>query len=299
MKTKTEEIKKELKGIKQNISLSRYTTFKIGGKAKYFFIAKNKEDLIRSVLLAKKFKVPFFILGKGSNLLISDKGYNGLVIKTENTKYKIKNNKIITKAGASLALLVASAKKNDLTGLEWGIGIPGTAGGAIYGNAGVFKKSISDTVIQVEVFDTNTKKTKLFKNKDCNFNYRESVFKGKKNLIILSIELKLKKSNQKEIQKLIQKYLNYKKLKQPLNYPSAGSIFKNSYDFSAGELIERCGLKGKKIGGAQISKKHANFIINLGNAKAKDVLKLIKLIKKEVKKKFKINLEEEIQYFGF
>ena len=310
METKIGKIKKGLKGIKQNVSLLNYTTFRIGGKAKYFFIADKKEDLIRSVLMAKKINLPFFILGQGSNLLVSDKGYNGLVIKIENKKYKIKNNKIITEAGMPFAPLVSLAKTNNLTGLEWGIGIPGTVGGAVYGNAGAFKKSISDNVTQVEVFDSNTKKTKIFKNKECKFKYRESIFKNKKNLIILSAEFKFKKNNQREIQKLIQKYLNYKKSKQPLNYPSAGSIFKNTPNFSAGELIERSGLMGKKIGGAQISKKHANFIINLGNvhpvrntisngAKAKDVFKLIKLIKKQVKKKFKINLEEEIQYLGF
>jgi UDP-N-acetylmuramate dehydrogenase len=154
---------------------------------------------------------------------------------------------------------------------------------------------MKDVVESIEVFDTKTEKIKIFKNKDCRFSYRNSIFRKKKNLIILSVKIKTKKSNTKKIKQ----YLDYKKQTQPLNFPSAGSIFVNPSGFSAGELIEKCGLKGKKIGNVKISEKHANFILNLGQGKAKDVIKLIKLIKKEVKNKFKVNLEEEIQFLGF
>jgi len=292
-------IKKLLPEIKENVSLANYTTFRIGGKAKYFFIAKNKEDIILTVKLAKKLKLPFFILGAGSKLLIADKGFKGLVIKTENTKYQILNTKIIAGAGTRLGELISGSVKSGLSGLEWASGIPGTVGGAIRGNAGAFKKSIKEIVKEVEVFDTKTEKTKILKNKDCNFYYRESIFKKNKNLIILSTLLQLKKRKKSEIKRKIKEYISYRKNMQPLNFPSAGSIFKNPKGFFAGQLIEECGLKGKKIGKVKISEKHSNFIINLGKGKARDVKKLINLVKKKVKNKFGIKLEEEIQYLGF
>ena len=284
---------------KKNVLLKNHTTFRIGGSAKYFFVAKTKEELIEAINLAKKLnpspfpkgdrvKLPFFILGGGSNILVSDRGFNGLVIKF----------------GQSLSSYISK-------GLEWAVGIPGTIQGAVCSNAGAFKKSMKDVVKEVEVFDIKTGKIKIFKNKDCKFGYRDSIFKHKKNLIILSVRIKVKKSDPKKIKQ----YLDYRKKIQPLNLPSAGSVFKNPPGFSAGELgeedkssssafaaarlIEKCNLKGKRIGNVKISEKHANFIVNLGNGKAKDVKKLINSIKKKVKNKFNIELEEEIQYLGF
>jgi len=264
---------------KKNVLLKNHTTFRIGGSAKYFFVAKTKEELIEAINLAKKLnpspfpkgdrvKLPFFILGGGSNILVSDRGFNGLVIKF----------------GQSLSSYISK-------GLEWAVGIPGTIQGAVWGNAGAFKKSMKDVVEKVEVFDTKTEKVKIFKNKDCKFGYRDSIFKKKKNLIILSVKIKSKKSDAKKIKQ----YLDYRKKTQPLNFPSAGSVFKNPTGFSAGKLIEDCGLKGKKVGNVKISEKHANFIVNLGRGKAKDVMKLIKIIKNRVKKKFGKTLEEEIE----
>lgn len=296
-------IKKLLPEIKKNVLLKDYTTFKIGGPAKYFFVAKNKKDLIKAILMAKKIGLPFFILGGGSNLLVSDKGFKGLVIKVKSQirqpADKIKNNKIFAETSIPLAALVNKTVENNLTWLEWAAGIPGTVGGAIRGNAGAFGKSMKNIVKEVEVYDTKNGKIKILKNKNCKFNYRDSIFKKKKNLIILSATLQLKKGNKKEIKKKIKKNLEQRNKTQPLNFPSAGSIFKNPKGFSAGELIEKCGLKGKKIGKIEISKKHANFIVNLGGGRTKDVKKLIKLIKKEVKNKFDVELEEEIQYLGF
>jgi UDP-N-acetylmuramate dehydrogenase len=224
----------------------------------------------------------------------------------------------VAEAGTALAELVNASRKAGLSGLEWAIGIPGTIGGAIWGNAGAFGKSMADVVENVEVLDVREinppkfceAKLRRVKNKDCHFGYRESIFKKNPNLIILSSEIKLKKGNKKKIKEKMKEYLDYRKETQPLNFPSAGSIFKNpapeqssvrgkSLWFSAGELIEKCGLKGKKIGDVKISEKHANFIVNLGKGKARDVKKLIKLIKKRVKKNFKIDLEEEIQFIGF
>ena len=290
------DIKKSLSGIQKNISLRDFTTFKIGGRAKYFFIAKTKEDLLSAVSTAKKFRLPFFILGGGSNVLISDKGYAGLVIKIKNQDLKIEKSEINAEAGVPLGQLLTSAAGSSLTGLEWVVGIPGTVGGAVYGNAGGFGKSMKDTIKEVEVLDLKDLKIERYGLKDCKFSYRESIFKKNKNLIIISVIFKLRKLAKSKIGKKIKEYSDYRKEHQPLNLPSAGSVFKNPPGFSAGALIEKCGLKGKKIGDVKISEKHANFIVNLGNGRSKDVKKLISLAKTKVKDKFKINLEEEIQY---
>ena len=268
---------------------------------------------------------------------MADEGFKGMVIKIQMTKSqcqiksKIQTPKIYAGAGVLLSQLVNIASKNNLTGLEWAAGIPGTIGGAIYGNAGAFGRSMANVVKTVEVLEVQKKKNqkskiknqkhilkiKKLSNKDCQFGYRESVFKHNQNLIILSAELQLKKGKKSEIQKKIKEYLAYRKKAHPLNFPSAGSIFKNyqlaidNYQLlkkypeilefnkkgmiPAGFLIEKAGLKGKKIGQAQISEKHANFIVNLGKARAVEVIELIKLIKKEVKNKFNIILEEEIK----
>lgn len=266
---------------KKNILLKNHTTFRIGGRARYFSEAKTKKDLIEAINLAKEMKLPFFILGGGSNLLVSDRGYRGLVIKF----------------GRPLSLYVSK-------GLDWAAGIPGTIEGAVYGNAGAFGKSMKDAVKSAEVFDTRTGRIRIFKNKDCHFGYRDSIFKKRKNLVILSVEIKPGKSNPKKIKE----YLDYRKRHHP-RLPSAGSVFKNPTpsrgagrgidDTPAAISIHQAGLTGKKIGQAQVSEKHSNFIVNLGNAKAKDVKKLISFVKKSIKKKFKIKLEEEIQCLGF
>jgi len=310
--------------IKEKIPLKEYTTFKIGGPARYFFVAKNKEDLKNAILWAKKKKLPLFILGGGSNVLFSDNGFKGLVIKIQNSNLKIQNEnskfKIICGAGLPLMKLVFKSSEIGVTGLENLAGIPGTLGGAIWGNAGAFGREIGNLVEEVKVLDVGSWKleVKRLKNKDCKFGYRDSIFKRKKNLIILEATLKLKKGKRKEIEEKIKEILRLRKEKQPLEFPSAGSVFKNvpiekvskrirekfrekikDGFLPAGVLIEAAGLKGVQIGGAKISEKHANFIVNVGNAKASDVKELIEKIKKEVKKKFKIQLEEEIKLVGF
>ena len=292
-------IKEVLPELKQDILLKNYTTFKIGGKAKYFYKAKTKEELIKAVKIAKKNKLPFFILGGGSNLLVSDKGFDGLVINTQFSTFNFQDNKVFCEGGVRLTSIVSKAAENGLKGLEWGAGIPGTLGGAIRGNAGAFGESIGNIIKQVEVFNSEKEKIENYSQKDGDFAYRESVFKKRPELVILSAELELKNGNKEEIRNKMKEYLDYRKDKQPLEFPSAGSVFKNPLDVSAGQLIDQCGLKGKRIGNVEISKKHANFIINLGDGKAEDVLKLIDLMKKEVKDKFNIQLEEEIQYVGF
>jgi len=283
----------------KNIKLASHTTFKIGGPAKYFFKAKTKIELIGAIGESKKIKIPVFILGQGSNLLISDKGFDGLVIKVQNSKLEIKGLKIFAEAGVLLSKIVKESGEKGLSGLEWAGGIYGTVGGAVKGNAGAFGGEIKDVIEEVEVYDIKTEKIKIFKAKECCFKYRESIFKKRENLIIISALFKLKKGKKNKIKRNIKNYLDYRAKNHPLNFPSAGSVFKNPSKKSAGELIGKCGLAGKTIGQAQISSKHSNFIINLGGAKAFDVLSLINLAKKEVKDEFGIELKEEIKYLGF
>ena len=286
-----------------DVLLKNYTTFRIGGPAKYFYIARTKQDLIKAIKTAKELKLLFFVLGGGSNLLVSDKGYNGLVISYQLSIINFlplkAGFKIVAGAGLPLGKLVSASAEKGLTGLEWAAGIPGTIGGAIRGNAGAFGKSMADVVKSVEVFNVGENISRPFLNKDCEFEYRDSIFKHNSNLIILSAKIQLKKGDKKEIQKKIKEYLDKRKKTQPLGFPSAGSIFKNPEGFFAAELIEKCGLKGKKINEVQISEIHSNFIVNLGKGKAKDVEKLIKLVKQKVKQKFGIDLEEEIDILSF
>ena len=324
-----------LDGMKENVSLKPYTTFKIGGLARYFFEAENSRQIIEAIEWAKSKGLRFFILAGGSDLLVSDRGFDGLAIKTKNEKRKTKNENLKSKiiyceAGVRLSDLVAFSLKNSLSGLEWAAGIPqATVGGAVWGNAGAFGKNVADVVSEVEAIEIKNEKLKtknenlklkILKNKDCEFGYKDSVFKGDKNLVILSADLVLEKKNKEEVKNEVKKILQYRKDHHPIE-PSAGSVFKNEKlkiknekifsilpesrifetkgEIPAGFLVERCGLKGKKIGGAQISPKHANFIVNTGSAQAEDVVGLIKLARQKVREKFGIILEEEIQYVGF
>jgi len=305
-------LQKELSGkVIQNESLADHTTFKIGGEADYFFVAQNNDDLIRAVKVTHNLNLPFFILGGGSNLLVSDKGFRGLVIKVQSscrrqsgygasaTKLKVQSNKIIADAGVSLSKLIDSSIENELSGLEWATGIPGTVGGAVRGNAGAFGKEMSDVARSVKVLSiSNNITVKQYNNIAIKFAYRDSIFKHNKD-IILSVEFELKNGNKEKSRNIIQGYLLERKEFQPLDYLSAGCIFKNPREKLVGELIDLAGLKGKRIGDARVSEKHANFIVNSGNAKAKDVIELIKIIQERVFKKFGIKLKLEIELVGF
>lgn len=314
---------KVIKGIKQNISLKDYTTFKIDCKAKYFFEVRDLQELKKVIQWAKDNHLSFFILGNGSNVLLPDKEYQGIVIKIKNsTLKKINQTVILVGAGLSLGGFLNKCIKNQWRGFEWMAGIPGTIGGAIYGNAGAFGNEMKNFVKKAIALNSQNFKVKHYLSSQCKFGYRESIFKKNKE-IILAAELKVKKGDQSEIQKMIRENWQYKLQHQMFKYPSAGSVFKNiivketfyqkAYNakkqlvkiqgeeiqvkggkISAGWFIEKCGLKGKIHGGAKISDFHANVIINFKQAKAKDVLFLINLIKKSVWKRFKIDLEEEI-----
>jgi UDP-N-acetylmuramate dehydrogenase len=262
-------------------------------------------------------KLPFFILGGGSNVLFPDKGFNGLVIKIEMHKIEINDNEISAEAGAKLSDIVKLSQDNSLKGFEWAAGIPGVVGGAVCGNAQAFREKMSDSIKEVEALNIKTLKIIKFSNTQCRFKTKNSIFKNNKNLIILSAVLKLEKGDKDETNEIIKEHLSYRKKYHPINFPSAGSVFINQNNkiknknilekypkirefnekgiIHVGYLIEECGLKGKKIGQAEISNKHGNFIVNLGGAKSKDVSSLIKLIKQKVKNKFAVSLKEEIQ----
>jgi len=278
------------KKYQKNQKLSTYSSFRLGGLADWFCQAKNEKDLMEAISFCQKKKIPFFILGGGSNILFSDKGFRGMVIKMENREIEIEKEKVMAGAGVSLKKLLQLTAENSLTGLEFLAGIYGTVGGAIVGNAGAWQENIGDKVERVRIFNKDDQFNWL-NQEECQFVYRQSRFKKSKE-IILKAEFKLKKGKEEEIKRKINENLA-KREKQPQE-PSAGSIFINPKPKSAGLLIEACGLKGKRIGGAQISEKHANFIVNLGGAKASDVLELIALAQKKVKEKFKITLQPEI-----
>ncbi len=256
----------------QNVYLAPYTTFKIGGPVKYFVEVKDEQELIEAVDFARRQSdLPYFILGGGSNLLVSDQGFNGLVIKNRLCHFQILGRQIVAQSGALLADLVSASAEAGLTGLEWAVGIPGTIGGAVKVNASAFGKSVSELVEQVKESDK----------------------------IISLVKLGLKKGDCRKSREAIKDYLSQRSKTQPLRYPSAGCIFKNPPADYAGRLIEQAGLKGRRIGQVQVSQKHANFIINLGKGRASQVKELIDLIKQEVEKKSGAVLEEEIDYLGF
>ena len=283
--------------LRENVLLSEYSTFRIGGIARYLIEVDNAEDLKKVIQKALELNLQFIVIGGGSNILFSSKGYNGLVIvfKSNNT-FSINDNLIEVDASVSLNYLIN--KLNNYTGLEWAVGIPGTVAGAINGNAGAFGGEMSELIKQVKVLEIKDNQIieKDFSKEDCKFSYRNSIFKNNPNLIIISAILELKKDSEENVKQKIKNNLSKRMSKQPKGF-SIGSIFKNGEDFFAGELIEKAGLKGLQIGDAKISDEHANFIINLGKATSDDVLELIKIVKKEVKEKFSIDLEEEIKIF--
>ena len=304
-----------------NVPLKQISHYKIGGDAQYFFEAKNIDDLIQAIEKQRQLKTPLFILAGATNVLIDDHGFDGLIIRPD-FKFIRKENDVFINSGAGVLIkdLINFALEKNLSGLEWAAGLPGTLGGAIRGNAGAFGEETKNVIDKIISLDISSKNPKIIKReaKNCDFEYRSSIFKknmGKE--IILEATLKLKKGNKKTIEEEITQNINYRLLNHPMEYPSLGSTFKNVplsqfkktaslKDFPVKNdpfpvipvayLISEAGLKGISIGGAMISPKHPNFIVNVLDAKAKDVKNLIQLVKNEVGKKFKIELQEEIEY---
>ncbi|MEK6727212.1 MAG: UDP-N-acetylmuramate dehydrogenase [Candidatus Omnitrophota bacterium] len=280
--------------IKLGVSLKNKTTFRVGGPAKFFYAPRNLEDLKLLIGAARKNKIKIFVIGAGSNILVSDNGVDGIVLQLSAPYFKkiiLSEDSLIVGAGLMLGRVVEAAKLNSLSGLEFLIGIPGTVGGALMMNAGAWGRGIGELIENVAVIDFRGK-VKLLKKKDIKFGYRRC---GMGKYIILSARLRLDKKNKGEIAQNLNKYIQARGSRQDTTFPNAGCVFKNPSGESAGKLIDLCGLKGKKIGGAFISRKHANFILNKENARAQDVLNLMKLMKAAVRDKFKVNLDPEIK----
>ena len=281
----------------ENESLSRYTTFKIGGPARLMLFPKTEQEMSDILKFCAKEDITPFILGNGSNLLVSDDGLSGVTICTEKLDfYQVKDKEIECGAGLMLSKLCTLAQKNSLTGLEFAYGIPGSVGGAVFMNAGAYGGEIKDVISSCRVADKNGDIFTLSKDELC-FSYRDSLVQ-QKGFTVLSAVFTLEKGDSEQIKKEMSETFEKRKSKQPLNFPSAGSAFKRPEGYFAGALIEQCGLKGCSIGGAEVSEKHAGFIINKGNATAKDVLSLSELIKKTVLKETGVELESEIRYIS-
>lgn len=283
----------------ENEILKKYTSFKIGGPADLFLHVKNIDSL-KEILKKINFEnIPFFILGKGSNLLVADEGYNGVVISLESDFKNItrENENIVCSAGASLAKACVFSMQNELSGLEFAWGIPGSCGGALFMNAGAYGNDISDVILEATHITPDGKIETITKN-EMNLSYRKSIY-CENNSIILSLKFGLLNSEKEAIKSKMYEIISKRKSKQPLNYPSAGSTFKRpGGGYYAAALIESAGLKGTSVGGAMVSTKHSGFIVNTGNATAKDVINLIYLIKDKIYKDFKVIMECEVKTLG-
>ncbi|NLG81187.1 MAG: UDP-N-acetylmuramate dehydrogenase [Bacilli bacterium] len=280
--------------------LSKHTTFRVGGKAKILVIPDEKQKLIELISFLKDEKIPFRIFGNGSNILPSDKDYDGVIIKPQLAlnNMEVNGDTVTVDAGYSLVRLAYDMIKYELTGLEFLGGIPGTIGGACFMNAGAYNREMKDCLVQVEYLDKNGKLVTSDVN-NLQFAYRSSIFQKERPLLILKASLKLSKGDGKEIKELLEKRRARRLLTQPLEYPSAGSTFRNPEGTHAYLLIDQAGLRGKKIGGAMISEKHCNFIINVGGATSRDIRDLIELVIDVVFKATGVTLIPEIEFFNW
>lgn len=277
--------------------MSLHTSFKIGGNADVFVSVKNCDELKKTVLHLKNSQIPYMVIGKGSNLLVSDDGIEGVVISLSKLdEISVSEDIITVGVGVTLATLCKVALENSLSGLEFAYGIPGAVGGAVYMNAGAYGGEMKDCIISCEYLDSDGE-IKTIKAEDMALGYRTSIFKTN-DKIILSAAFKLRKGNKAEIKSAMEDFLSRRKEKQPLEYPSAGSTFKRPEGYFAGALIEKNNLKGVSVGGAQVSCKHAGFVINTGNATASDVLNLIDKIKETVLENDKVELCPEVIFVG-
>jgi len=292
-----EDIKKFYRGrIAINEPLSKYTSFRIGGPADYYFEPSDKDDVVNIVRYMQAQNIPFLILGKGSNVLVSDDGIRGAVINLEvglNTIH-VDGDLVVVDAGMSIARFVDFCIQRGFRGVEMLPGIPGTVGGAIIMNAGAYGGEISDYLVDIEILRESN--VLMVRKEDAGFGYRHSGFKGD---IILGVSFRFPVGDKAEIMKIRRELLIKRNRAQPVNMPNSGSMFKNPPGTFAAKLIEDAGLKGTQRGNAQISERHANFIVNLGNAKANDVLQLIEIARSAVFEKFGISLELEVKLLGF
>lgn len=282
----------------REVSMKNYTSFKVGGPAELFLSPEDAGQTAKLVRFCEKEEVPVFVLGKGSNLLVSDRGIKGAVIYTGKQCgiSLVDENTVRAQSGASLAQLCTFALENSLSGLEFAYGIPGTVGGAVFMNAGAYGGEMKDVLLNSEYVSTDGTSGEL-DNEAMELSYRHSAYENS-NLVITAASVRLAPADRNEIKSTMNDILARRKEKQPLEYPSAGSTFKRPEGNFAGALIEQCGLKGVSVGGAQVSEKHAGFIINRGGATAADILSLIKHVQARVKAQTGVSLETEIRLIG-
>lgn len=279
--------------------MSKHTTFRIGGAADVFIRISEVKQLQVLIPELVKREIPYYVIGKGSNLLVGDGGFRGVVIQLDETFDEIKVNKdvLTAGAGAGMAKIANVAKQHSLAGFEFAAGIPGSIGGGVIMNAGAYGGELKDVVTGVRVLcrDGNIKE---YSNEEMCFGYRISALKNKPEYIVLEVELRLKKGNDEEISAKMQELAGRRKEKQPLEFPSAGSTFKRPEGYFAGKLIGDAGLSGFRIGGAEVSAKHNGFVINTGNATASDVKAVIETVQDKVYQEFHVMLEPEVIFLG-
>ena len=278
--------------------MSRHTTFRIGGNADYFVKPGNADEVAAVIAVCREYNIPYFILGNGSNLLVSDDGYRGMIINImDNMDSVTVDGRIITaQAGAMLVRVSVMARDNALTGLDFASGIPGTIGGAVYMNAGAYGGEMKNVVKTVRAIDEYGRIYELDSEK-MDFSYRHSIVEERK-LIVLEVTLELEHGSREAINDRMKELAEARRSKQPLEYPSAGSTFKRPEGYFAGKLIMDAGLRGYSVGGAQVAEKHCGFVINKGGATASDVVELIRDVQHDVDDKFGVTLEPEVKMLG-
>ena len=285
--------------VKYNEKMSKYTTMRVGGPCDCIVFPDEISKIKEVIDFCKNENITFFVIGNGSNLLVKDEGIHGVVIKLGHRfgKIELDGEYILAYAGATMPTLSQLAKKNSLKGLEFACGIPGTIGGGVKMNAGAYGSQISDILYEVTYMDEK-EEIKTIKNKDCSFGYRKSIFTINPNYVILSAKFKLERGNLDEIENKMKENSLARKAKQPLEYPNFGSVFKRPEGYFVGKLVDDAGLRGYKIGGAQVSTKHTGFIVNVDNATCKDVLDLIGYVQTTVYNKFNVKLTPEVIIIG-
>lgn len=278
--------------------MSRHTTFKVGGEAECLILIEHEEEVLKLVPYFNQIGQDYFILGNGSNLLVGDKGYRGVVLKLGNgmEKITVQGNRICVQAGALLSKTAAAARDAGLTGLEFAAGIPGSVGGGIVMNAGAYDGEMKQITESVRVMD-NEGKILILDNDTMEFGYRTSIIKNRP-FIVLEVVFSLQTGDKEAIQAKMDELMAKRLSKQPLNYPSAGSTFKRPEGYYAGKLIMDSGMRGYRIGGAQVSDKHCGFIVNAGNATASDIKEVIEEVQEKVKERCQVSLEPEIIFLG-
>lgn len=285
--------------IRYNEPMSRHTTMRVGGPADIMVFPDNIDEIINVIKYARENNLPVKVMGNGSNVIVSDLGIEGIVMKlTSNmSNIIIDGEYIIATAGTSMPKIAVIAKQNLLSGFEFACGIPGTIAGGAKMNAGAYDGQLCDVFVSCKYLD-NQLNIKEFENKDMNFSYRHSIFIENSGYVILEVKLKLNKCNLEDIDNKMKENILSRRTKQPLEYPSAGSVFRRPKGYFVGKLIHDSNLRGISIGGAQISEKHTGFIVNKGNATCKDIRNLIKLVQKTVYEKFNVELKTEVEFIG-